>query len=208
MAAGDLSDAMVARTRERLGEWSTDGLLDAEIFARLNHGQFDLAWRLPDATMLGLQSSATASLSSSAFTLPTDFWRFRRLKVGSYYAKLWAVSKVEALRGQAKPAAATPFCTIWGQTCTVHIAAPTSTATYLLDYMAEPATITTSIDPDFDTNLHYMIETFAVVECLRLRQRWDEAAIIRAEYEDLVKIIVSRYSEGPLYEGRAVDPIA
>ncbi len=206
MASGDLSDAMVTRVRQRLGEWATAGLSDAEVFAALNEGQIDIAWKLPDAALRGIMSSATGSLTASAFTLPTDFMRFRTLTVATVYATYWPVSKVMAMRGIAAASAKQPFCTIWGSTCTVYVGAPTSTAAYALQYIAEPTTITTSVDPVYDAYLLDLIETFAVESCLRLRQRTAEADEVLARYNQALGVIDSRYPEGPLHEGKAVDP--
>ena len=81
-----------------------------------------------------------------------------------------------------------------------------STAAYELWYIREPTTITTSIDPDFGSTNRGLVEDFAVVECLRLRQRGAEADRVEAAYHTRLRIISSRYTGEKPYEGEPGDP--
>lgn len=294
MAAGDISDAMVVNVRQRLGEWATSGLLNAEIFTALNQGQLDIANSLPDGALDDLTKLASGNLTASRVAKPSDILRMRLVLIGGVEAKLRNVSEFPisgasptnvhytvwddagtelivaaagtgALNGtygvvglkndkllykhsaaaywiwyalagfwQLIDAAAFNGHTLYYHstdadvlgTWLVDVGAPaptvvrssaavyiivdlgddSSTAAYELRYIKEPTTITTAIDPDFGPTNRGLVEDFAVVECLRLRQRGAEADRVEAAYNTRLRIIGSRYKGEKPYEGEPGDP--
>lgn len=213
MAAGDISKALVVNVRRRLGEQATSGLADAEIYQMLERGQRALGWLLRDAAIPDLTGYATGTLTASEAALPTDFWRVRALVVGGVVAKAWPIEEEGELGvGMVQPSATDVYYKIWWDTATslpkllVKIGDDASTAAYEVFYIRVPADISSTVDPVLGTPLHDLIEDFAVIECLKLRKRHDEAAIETGYFLRRVAIVNSRFGGAPAFEGEAGDP--
>jgi len=205
MADGDISDAMVAEIRSRIGEAATSGLTNPEIFYALNNGQFDLAERLCDSALPELMKTAAGSLSSSKVALPTDCLRPRALTLATVWAKYIPLAELYTLEstGVTPASADEPYWSIWYDTDAPYILGQgcAADAAYLLYYIATPTTMTTDVDPLFWAPRREMVKDFALSELLRLRQRHGEAEIIRVRYEAKVAAINSRYTDGAAYDG-------
>jgi len=207
MAAGDITDAMVARIRERIGEVATSGLLDSEIISQLNRAQSHLATHLCDEAMPELKQTVEGNLTASQATLPSDFWRERLLTVAGVYANKVNVSELDNINDAS---ASNVYYYIWGATgnavLVVEMGDPASTVACKLWYMRYPTTVSTSVDPDFTEPNRWMLEDFAVAECLRMRQRHAEAETVIARYMTMIRTVNSRYRLGEQFEGHPGDP--
>lgn len=205
MAAGDISKAMLAEIRSRIGEAATSGLSDNEVYYAINNGQFDLAERLCDSALPGLWKTASGSLTATVVVLPTDCLRPRALQLATIWAKYVPVAKIYTLATTGvTPASATePYWTMWYDTDAPKIKGQgcAATAAYVLYYVTVPVTATTDVDPLFWAPRRELVKEFALAECLRLRQRHEEAAIVRGGYETKIAAINSRYVDGQPYDG-------
>jgi len=212
MAAGDITDAMVAEIRSRIGEAATSGLSDAEVLYAINNGQWDLGERLCDAAMPEMTKAATGSLTANKVVLPVDCWRPRALEVPT---GTWAIHKpitqlyTAASTGVEAPSATDVLWYVWyGAATAPYIITQGcgATAAYVLYYVMFPVTATTSVDPYYWAPRLELVKEFALAELLRLRQRFDEWQAIYQGYLYKIALINSRFRDGMAYDGLPGDP--
>jgi len=204
MAAGDITDALVDRVRNRIGEPSKQGVLDEEIHAYLSFAQRDIAMRLNEAAIPELTPVTSGSLSSSRATLPSDLQRIRVLQVGTngYPARRWPVVWRDALSNNSlvNPSAEEPYYWLWYNTTAaavvlnVEIDDATSTADYDLHYVETPADVDTDTDPQLSTRWHGLMVDLAVALARSAKGEWGEYDRVRRKYLSRARVQNNRYS--------------
>lgn len=100
MAAGDISKAMLASVRRRIGEPAAADRSDDDIYAWMNEGQLDLVARqLPDVALLPFTEVYNGVWSTGVYdyTLPVDFLRERFIEVNGYPAKRVQLLDLDAI---------------------------------------------------------------------------------------------------------------
>lgn len=142
MAAGDISKAMVAAVRGRIGEPAQHIWTDDEIYGYLNAAQMALAAEEGlDAAMAPLtRIRAGTWTDGAAFGLPFDFLRERYVTVGGTMARRLALLDTDALRTNVlfEPSAARPFYSV-GNALNFYVGGETpSPASYELFYVRKP----------------------------------------------------------------------
>lgn len=145
MAAGDISKAMVAAVRGRIGEPAQHIWTDDEIFGYLNAGHMALASEEGlDAAMHPLTRIQSGTWAAGAqFDLPWDFLRERYVEVGGVMARRLALLDTDALRTNVlfEPSAARPFYSV-GATLNCYLGGETpDPATYSLYYVRKPMVV-------------------------------------------------------------------
>jgi hypothetical protein len=210
MAAGDISDSLVADVRSRTGTQSQSGILTAQIFAYLNMGIQDLAQRLNDLALDTLTRTATGTVSAASapshstavyFALPADFMRERMVKYVDSQCTRLDISRIDEIDYPGSHRAATttePWYYIWEGRCYIQAGVQTLVA-YTLEYTAVPVTITTDVDPDTPPILNDVIVDFAVALCRWQKDEVAEYLRIMDSYRKRIMVINSR-ARGPLSE--------
>jgi hypothetical protein len=117
MAAGDISQAMLAAVRFRIGETAADVVLDATIYDYLSEAEMALASEEAlDAAMLPLTEIKSGIWSAGiyAYLLPWDFLRERYVTVGGVMARRVRLQDIEAFNTNVymTPSKTKPFYTI------------------------------------------------------------------------------------------------
>lgn len=203
MAAGDISDSMVAQVRARSGLESVQQVTDADIFRFLNAGQRYLGLALRHGILPALLKRASGTLSSSKITLPSDFIYEQILMVGAdeSVARPIATAHYDQILGNTLhvPSLDTPYYQIWYDSdasavrLNVYVGNASSTAAYVLDYWALPPDIDTDTDPVVPASVQTMMVEFAVA---RLREYQRAPAVkeqIFAQLHENINVLNSRY---------------
>jgi len=217
MAAGDLSDALRDRVRQRVGQSSQSGLLDEDIFAFLNRAQYDLGWRLHDAAMPELTEVASGSLTASRVALPTDFWREVTVDIGTGSSRQtcvrWPVTQLDALDNNTllTPSTSSPYYFIWYQATDgalrliIDLGNAASTSAYQLRYVKLPTTMTTDVDPLYKSDKYGMIVDFACMMYHQMKGNDAQRARLWQQYIAQIITVNTRYMPGTLHEGKPGD---
>lgn len=206
MAAGDISQALLARVRSRFGTGATYGLTDDEVYHHLNRGQLDLMWRMNPALLDCYTASASGSLVSSRFAIPSDFWRERLLLVGGVKAKRLEITELGSL-GPMNAAADQPYYYIWYNATDgaikfhVEIGDAASTAAYVLYYLKSPAGITSSVDPLLPASLQDLLVEFAISRVYANQREYQAAGQAMERYLQRCTRLNTRYLTGEWHEG-------
>jgi len=214
MAAGDITKAMRDRVRATLGEYSQQGVGDAEIYLHMNRAGYDVGWRLADAAIPEMTKRATGSMTSNQITLPSDFWRERVVYIGSalVMAKWWPISQLDALYGiQGStstvhvPSATEPYAYIWpaaeSAAVKINVLGPAATATYELYYQIKPTDMSASVDPVYSTTTCDAIVMFTVARFREQAKNFPESERVFRQYREKCMVTNSRFAPGKRYEG-------
>lgn len=218
MAAGDVSEALLARVRSRINEPSAGEWEDSEIYSSLTRGQVDLVSnQLADGALAGVRKIMSDDLvaTQSAYDLPTDFLRARYVLYKDIGARHWLKRFIAALgEGTAAgnvhvaPSETNPFYYFHADQLVFAVGAVTQADSekYKLFYIRSPVDITASVDPEIATYLHGLLVEFAVSRCREQSRAFEEAADTMAEYMELCSLVNSRYRGTIGYDGPGGDP--
>lgn len=203
MATGDVSKALLALVRSRAGEWSTNSLSDASIYDQLRRGQLELCDRLMEGLLTELLTTASGSLTASRVALPVSgFWRPREVTFATKVARATTIEGKPLIVQEAS--VEYPFYYLMGGY--LYGLGCSATAAYTLTYLAQPTAISSSVDPVLAVPLHDLMVDFAIVECMKMRQRWAEARELEKDWLARIAMENSRFG-GPLPQsGPAGDP--
>lgn len=192
---GAITAALVARIRERAGEYSTNGYSDANIYDQIRRGQLEIGWRLVEAALFELSAQDTGSLAASLIDVPEDFWRLQRLLIGGKAAKPLPVADLALWDGYASDADPYYYFTADASTGApqIMVLCDTATAAYALDYLKIPTNVDATTDPALGLPLHDLLVDFALAELLKTRQRWDEARAVEQDLEARLARINARF---------------
>jgi len=203
MAAGDISKALLAKVRARAGEWSTNALGDSDIYDQLRRGQLELCDRLMESMLTELLSSASGSLTAGKVALPTSgFWRVREVTLGGQLARATTIEGKPLFTNEATTTYPYYYLMggyLYGLGCS-------TTAAYTLTYLTVPTTPSASADPNIAVPLHDLMVDYAIIECMKTRQRWQEARELEKDLERRIAFENARFG-GPLPQsGPGGDP--
>jgi len=212
MAAGDISDAILAVTRARLGDRNGDIWSDAEIFAFLNEAFMEMALNLPDGALPQLTKVESDTLvgGTANYDLPSDFLRARLVKYKGIVAKHWPALEKEALRDDALlvPSETNPFWYLENDDLYFEVGAVTQSNgdTYELWYIMQPTTISTDVDPELHESVFDIVQTYAVARCMEPQRDFDMAKLMRAHFDEECYLTGLRHLTPSAFEGIAYDP--
>jgi len=203
MAAGDVTDELVSRVRTRLGEPSESGMLTSDIISFLNYAQYDLVWRIDDAALKGLTTTATGTASSASdpcpddaieAALPTDLMRERTVLCDDVQATRIEVSELDSPVHNVyrSPSDEEPQYMIWNGMLYI-IAGDTTDHSYTLYYVAEPTDVATDTDPDLEPEHHSMLINMAVARSREMKGNVGEKQRLIKVYRTNTRIHNSRW---------------
>jgi hypothetical protein len=210
MAAGDITDGMVADVRTRVGAQSESGVLTPQILAYLNMGIQDMVQRLNDGALPTITATATGTVSAASapchatavyFALPADFLRERIVKYVDSQCNRLDISRIDMIDHSGShraPSATNPWYYIWEDLVYIQSGSQSLVA-YTFEYVSVPVTITTDVDPDIPVVYNDIAVDFAVALCRFQRKEFKEWQRIMDDYEERIRFINSRL-EGPLSE--------
>lgn len=117
MAAGDISKAMVAGIRQRIGDPGAVQVTDTELYGYLNDGQMEVVQEEAfDAALLPLTRllKGVWDINKDDYSLPYDFLRERYVAVNWVPAKRVSLVEMDAIRNNSyfAASAANPFYSI------------------------------------------------------------------------------------------------
>ena len=212
MAVGDVTAALVAEVRKRIGTSATLGFSDDLLRLWLTRGQYDLIWRLHTGAILEQTTTVSGVLTASKFPLPANFLREAYVKVGGKRARRWNVSERRNLGGSlASPSASDPFYYLWHDGSSVkgivQVADAASTLPYDLFYVMRPLTLSASVDPLLGREYDDLLVYFALASCREQREEYEEEVALRAQYAWSINLVNSRFMPGPLTESVSGDPV-
>ena len=97
--AGEVSQALKADVRSRIGEPSEQGVLTKEIYGALNEAQRELLNQLNDVALTAVMEEYPISITADEmpYAYPTDLQRLRGVKYKTVEAKPWPVRHLGAL---------------------------------------------------------------------------------------------------------------
>ena len=218
MAAGDISDDMLARVRSYLNEPAARTWEDLELYRYLTVAQRDLADRLPDAALWQLQEIVRGTWTSAQFdyALPADFLRARSAAIGGATSAAATPAVYMALEdfnamlannyfGASKTQ---PFWSVDHNLLKFHTASQNpDVSTYWLFYLRTPVDITTNVDPEIARIYEAAIVDFAMSQAWEQANQFGKAERILAHYKQRLAAICERYGgEGKAHQGVPGDP--
>ena len=215
MAAGDISDVILATLRARLGDRDGSVWSDAELFAFLNEGFMEMALHMPDGAIPQLSEIDSTALiaGTSNYDLPTDFLRARIVKYKGIVAKHWPSLEKEALRDDALlvPSESNPFWYLENNDLYVVVggSGPTQAGaeTVELWYMRQPTVISTTVDPDLHASTFDIVQTYAHSRCMEPQGDFGMAKLMRAHFVEECDLVTLRWQTPEAFEGIAYDPV-
>ena len=214
MADGDISKALLATTRARLGDRDPIGGIwsDAEIYAFLNEGFAEMALCLPDGALPQLTKVQSAALvgAQSNYDLPADFLRARLVKYKDIVARHWPALHKEALRADALivPSETNPFWYLEDNDLYFEVSSVTQAGAekYELWYIKRPTAISTSVDPELHVSSFDIVQTYAHSRCMEPQKAFDMAKLMRAHFDEENYLVALRHQTPEAFEGIAYDP--
>ncbi len=210
--AGETTQALRDKVRERLGKASEYGFTDDALYSYLTEAQRAIIAMLPDAALPGATATATGNLTASEAALPSDFWRERLVLVGDdeIEAKPWSVAEADLLN-YLTPSATNPYyfifysATAGGVRLIVQQGDPSSTAAYKVLYVKVPPALSDTVDPVLSSAYHEAMVDFAVMRCREARTEWAEADRLLTQFQRCMAAVASRYVPGLEHDIRPGD---
>lgn len=172
MAAGDITDDMVATIRHRLGDPGGLQWDDSELLINLNEALRMLADYLKDGALFALTEVKEQALTTAvnSYALPTDFLRERRVVYIAVPAVKWDLDRLQALSSNAHytPAATEPYYLLWDAKIELLVGGVVQGGTDSVDiwYIKQPTTVTTSVDPEVGRQYRNVLEDMVVEAAL------------------------------------------
>jgi len=214
MAAGDVSKAMLARVRARLGEPTAATWTDADLYGYLNEAQSDLvARRLPDGCLYAFTEIQEGSWQTDTmgYNLPTDFLRERYVEVGGKPCPRVDHQDIRQLTANRLKTATrdNPFYTFnQGQIRFYTGGQNPTTPTYRIFYVKKPAAaqLSTSVDPLAPAALWSLMEEYAVAQARLQGRNLQESARLQKRYLTRCAVVASRYSGKRPFDAVSGDP--
>jgi hypothetical protein len=195
---GDVTAALLAQVRIQVGLAAVSGVTDQEVYDHLQRAQLDLMWRLHDGWLDTQLRLATGTVSSSAISIPTDFFRERKVTVGGVAATRWDVRRLGAL---PTASASNPFYWFWQGAFGVSVGDIAATPAYGVYYLGLPDAVGVTTDPELSPALYELLVDFACIRVLEGRQQWARAQTLYARYLAQVGALNGRFGGGIPFDG-------
>lgn len=215
MAAGDITQDMIATVRYRLGDPGGARYSEAEILSYLNEAQRETADSLCDAALWALTRVQSIPLiaGTSTYALETDFLRQSRVLYKGYDATLWPIHDWRAIRDNAhhETSETNPYYVIWdGKSIEFAVGTVTqagSEKAYVW-YVKEPTEISLTVDPEFPKHFRNIIEQHAYATALGAAPEADlDARDTEMQiFQFLCNLVNAHWGHVPAYGGLARDP--
>ena len=216
--AGEVSQALKADVRSRIGEPSEQGVLTSEIYGALNEAQRELLNQLNDVALTAVMEEYPISITADEmpYAYPTDLQRLRGVKYKTVEAKPWPVRHLGALANNVlhTPSETNVYLIQWSQ------AAPNAGNFFLragskvigggseivVRYLETPAVMSDTVDPSFlGNNLHGLMVTHAVMRMREKQNKDEEAERLWSEFNEGCAILNSRSQPVPPYDAKPGD---
>lgn len=218
MAAGDITQDMVAVVRHRLGDPGGTQWSEAELLSYLNEAQRQLADDLCDGALheLTFVQSITLETAVAAYSLNSNFLRVRRVVYKADDAILWPIADIRALRENAhhEGSETVPYYVVWdGKTIEFFVGTGGVTQTNgdvaLVYYIKSPTDMSLSVDMELGSQYRNIVEQRAYATALSAAPEGDTqtAEIEMQMYDFLVEVINSHWSDVEAFGGIPNDPI-
>jgi hypothetical protein len=207
MAAGDISDLMLARARTFLDEAVAAFYTDDEIFLSMSDGQNELItqlmniWKqkqfvnfeepLPEVLAPVVVSATCSRASANTYTLPSDY--LQQIAVAApggepILVRRQGMGKVaQKANTYLKAATGSDYCAVGSSI----VSEGTDHASVTLTYVKSPANMTTSVDPALTSNSAKLaIVQYAFADLLKKDMRLQEAM---QEFQKFLSMVLSMY---------------
>lgn len=217
MAAGDLSQEILAQVRARLREPSANVWTDSDLYAYLNEAQLDLCDQLSTMALFPVSEIDETVLvdAQNDYSLPADFLRQVFVYYKSYGAVYWPMLQVGALgegaatpNSNVTPSEEQPYYRIWNNEIQFAVGGVTQAGSekFTIFYIQKPTDMGDSTDPLFGKQYAHAIVEYAVSKARETVEDFDEAQRAHNYYLEVCGIINARYRGNTPHDGPAGDP--